>query len=57
MKTRLGLSLVIVMSFLSFLGITVNALEIGDPAPPVTAFDQDGKPLSFHFHSSLIPKA
>lgn len=37
----------IVMSLLSFLGITTNALEVGDPAPAVTAVDQDGKPLSF----------
>ena len=47
MKTRLRPSLIIVMSLLSFLGITANALEVGDPAPAVTALDQDGKPLSF----------
>jgi peroxiredoxin Q/BCP len=47
MKTRLGFSLVIAMSFLSFLGLTANALELGDPAPALTATDQDGKPLSF----------
>jgi len=47
MKTRLVPSLVIVMSFLSFLGLHANALELGDPAPAVAAVDQDGKPLSF----------
>lgn len=42
-----GRFLVIVLSFLSFLGLTANALEVGEPAPAVTAIDQDGKPLSF----------
>lgn len=35
------------MSLLSFLGLSASALEVGDPAPAVTANDQDGKPLSF----------
>jgi thioredoxin-dependent peroxiredoxin len=47
MKTRLGPFFVIVMGFLSFLGINANALEVGDPAPALRAIDQDGKPLSF----------
>jgi peroxiredoxin Q/BCP len=46
-ETRLGPTFAIVMSLLSFLGITANALEVGDPAPAVTATDQDGKALSF----------
>ena len=36
------------MSLLSFFGLTpAHALEPGDPAPALTATDQDGKPLDF----------
>lgn len=47
MKTRFTISLIAVMGLLSFLGITAYALEVGDPAPALTANDQNGKPLSF----------
>ncbi len=36
------------MSLLAFFGFTSgHAVEIGDPAPAITAIDQDGKPLDF----------
>ena len=46
MKTRLELSL-LVLTGLFFLGTAAYALEVGDPAPVLTANDQDGKSLSF----------
>ncbi len=47
MKTRFGLSVVIIMGLLSFLGINANGLEVGDPAPSAKTTDQDGKAFSF----------
>jgi peroxiredoxin Q/BCP len=48
MKTKPRLLLITAMSLLSFLGLTsAHALEPGDPAPALTATDQDGKPLDF----------
>ena len=48
MKIKPLLLLLFAMSLLSFFGLTpAHALEVGDPAPVLTATDQDGKSLDF----------
>jgi peroxiredoxin Q/BCP len=47
MKTRFAFTLLIALSLICLIGIAAYALEVGDPAPVITAPDQNGKPLSF----------
>ena len=45
---KIAVSAALAMSLFSLLGIPrARALDIGDPAPAITATDQDGKPLVF----------